>query len=276
MSLVKGENGKGKVSDIGISFHTSKNNKILLTPEKSIEYQIKLKTDLIVVLDDFTPPGSSHDEAKVTVERTIKWAKRCRSAYDKFYKLGKGPYLIGVVQGGKYQDLRKYCATKLIEIGFDGLGYGGWPINDDGKFDYESASTIAECAPKDYLLYGLGIGKPEDIVGMYKLGYQIFDCVLPTRDARHGRLYKFTANSIDKIDLNTNNFYEYFNPAQTKNKNLNEPVSLACDCLLCKNYSKSYLHHLYKIKDVSAMRLSTIHNLRFYSLLMEKLSKRLQ
>ena len=271
MSLVKSKTGKGKVEDIGISFFPSKKKKVLLTPEKSIDYQIRLKTDLIVVLDDFTPPDATFKDARISVERTIMWAKRCRQYYDKFYKLGHGPYLIGVVQGGGYPKLRKYCAGKLVEIGFDGLGYGGWPIDKSGKFDYRSAKIIADNSPKGYLLYGLGIGKPDEIVNLYKMGYQIFDCVLPTRDARHERLYVYNAGSIEKININSVNFFKFYVPSKEKNCLLDEPVSSACDCLLCKNYSKAYLAHLFKINEISAMRLATIHNLRFYSLLMEKL-----
>ena len=271
MSLVKAKNGKGKVEDVGISFFPTKKKKLLLTPEKSIDYQIRLKTDLIVVLDDFTPPDTTFKNARISVERTILWANRCRQYYDKFYKLGHGPYLIGVVQGGKYPKLRKYCAEKLIEIGFDGLGYGGWPIDKNGKFDYRSAKIIADSSPKGYLLYGLGIGKPNEIVKLYNMGYQIFDCVLPTRDARHERLYVYNAESIEKINLNKEKFFEFYIPSKRKNCLLDEPVSAACDCLLCKNYSKAYLAHLFRINEISAMRLASIHNLRFYSLLMERL-----
>ncbi len=271
MSLIKAKTGNGKVDDIGITFFPSKKKKILLTPEKSIDYQIKLKTDLIVVLDDFTPPNATYQEAQVTVDRTIKWAKRCRDYYDKFYKLGKGPYLIGVVQGGKYPDLRKYCAEKLVGIGFDGLGYGGWPIDSIGNFDYESAQIIADNAPEGYLLYGLGIGKPDEIVNLSKMGYQVFDCVLPTRDARHERLYVYNSAAIENIDIRQEKFYSFYVPSKQKNYMLDEPVSSACDCLLCSNYSKAYLAHLFRINEISAMRLATIHNLRFYSILMEKL-----
>jgi len=271
MSLIKAKTGNGKVDDIGITFYPSKKKKILLTPEKSIDYQIKLKTDLIVVLDDFTPPNATHEEAEITVERTVKWAEKCRVTYDKYYELGKGPYLIGVVQGGKYPDLRKYCANSLVEIGFDGLGYGGWPIDIEGEFDYESAEVIAKNSPENYLLYGLGIGKPNEIVNLYKMGYQIFDCVLPTRDARHERLYVYNAENIEDIDLNGDKFYSFYVPSKQKYYFLDEPVSTACDCLLCTNYTKAYLAHLFRINEISAMRLASIHNLRFYSILMERL-----
>ena len=128
MSLIKYASGKGKVNDLGITFHASKKRRILLTPEKSIEYQINLKTDLIVVLDDFTPRTATYDEAKETVERSIKWAERCKHYFEKNCDPKRKPYVIGVVQGGKYLDLRYECIKRLVKIVFDGLGYGVWPI----------------------------------------------------------------------------------------------------------------------------------------------------
>jgi queuine tRNA-ribosyltransferase len=274
MSLIKSKTGRGKISDLGITFSPSNKRTILLTPEKSIEYQLFLKTDLIVVLDDFTPLSVGYKQAKESVERTIKWAKRCKNHFDKYAGVKHKPYIIGVVQGGKHMDLRKYCCEELVKIGFDGLGYGGWPINESGEFDYEVAQLIARYSPKNYLLYGLGIGKPNEIVNLVKMGYQIFDCVLPTRDARHKRLYVYNADSIDKIDLGKDNFCNYLLPDRSIYNSDNKPVSTACDCLLCKNYSRSYLRHLFKINDVSALRLATIHNLRFYNILMEKLREK--
>jgi len=278
MSIVKSNPDSGSVIDKGVIFRESKKRKIIFTPEKSINFQMKLNTDMVVVLDDFTDPNSSYEEAKESVGRTIKWAKRSKEEFIKCCKEKKlskeeTPYLLGVVQGGKYQDLRKYCTEELVKIGFDGLGYGGWPINNDGTFDYESAKTIANYSPINYLLYGLGIGKPEEIVGLVKLGFDIFDCVLPTRDARHKRLYVYNAKSFEEIDINSDDFYSYYVPDKEKYYKDNSSVSNVCDCLLCRKYSKAYLAHLFRIKDITALRLSTIHNLRFYSMLMEKLKK---
>jgi queuine tRNA-ribosyltransferase len=175
------------------------------------------------------------------------------------------------VQGGSYQDLREYCTKELVKIGFDGLGYGGWPIDEKGSFDYESAKSIANNTPSNYFLYGLGVGKPEEVLGCAKLGFNIFDCVLPTRDARHGRLYVYNFDSIEEINLNTTNFYSFYTPGKEKYYKDDSPISTACDCLLCKKYSKAYLAHLFRIGDFTAGRLATIHNLRFYSILMEKI-----
>jgi len=276
MTLAKASAKRGKITDAGVTFQPPGAKKIFFTPEDSIQFQMALKTDLLVVLDDFTEPKASYEQAKETVERTILWAKRSKAEFEKrCQKLkipqDKKPYLIGVVQGGEYLDLRKECAEKLVEIGFDGLGYGGWPITPEGTFNYGAAQTIADSAPKDYLLYGLGIGKPEEIIGCVDLGFQIFDCVLPSRDARHGRLYVYNANSIKEINIRKPKFYSYYTPDKEKYYHDTRPVSPACDCLLCTQYTRAYLAHLFRIKETSALRLATIHNLRFYSLLLEKL-----
>lgn len=280
MSIAKSPGSGGKITDEGVTFKFN-NKKILLTPEKSIEFQFLLKTDMVVVLDDFTEPRASYEKAQETVTRTIEWAKRSKEQYEKECKKRNlteknRPYLLGVVQGGDYLDLRASCAKELAKIGFDGFGYGGWPMMEDGSFNYEVAKVIADNTPKDYFLYGLGVGKPHEIVNLVKMGYNIFDCVLPTRDARHKRLYVFNADSIDNINLDDEKFYSYFVPDKEKNYKDKGHVSLACDCQLCKNYSRAYLAHLWRIKELTALRLSTIHNLRFYSILMEKLEEKYQ
>lgn len=275
-SIAKRESKHKAVNNAGVSFKISAKKKILFTPEESIRFQMVLKPDMLVVLDDFTEQNSSRHEAEETVERTIYWAKRCKEEFEKICRQQKltnrnRPYLIAVVQGGDYLDLRKECTKRLVEIGFDGLGYGGWPITKEGEFNYEAATVIAENTPDNYFLYGLGIGKPEEIVGCVDLGYTIFDCVLPTRDARHRRLYVFNSENISEIDVRKPKFYSYYTPDKEKHYQDTRPVSACCDCLLCKDYSRSYLAHLFRIEEMTAGRLATIHNLRFYSMLMEKL-----
>lgn len=275
MSLAKTNVGylqkKSPVTDEGVNFKipgTSK--KILFTPKTSIDFQMVLKTDMVVVLDDFTDLDASPTKERETVERTILWAKQCKKIFNKI-KSDHKPYLLGVVQGGYNLELRKECTERLVEIGFDGLGYGGWPQNIDKTFNFDIPKVIAENCPDEYFLYGLGVGKPQDIVKIVQMGWNIFDCVLPTRDARHKRLYTFNADSIDKIDVLSPNFYSYYIPDKEIHSHDMSPVSTACDCLLCTRYSRSYLRHLFQVGDMTAGRLSTIHNLRFYSLLMEKL-----
>ena len=291
MSLAKSGPNKGSITDKGVTFVAEQNRKILLTPEKSIKFQFDLDPDMVVVLDEFTEPTATYEKAKETVERTLLWAKKSKDEYirqcrtkglDPTAPIESGlqddidkrrPYLLAVVQGGEFLDLREYCAKELAKIGFDGFGYGGWPIKADGSFNYDVAKVIADNTPRDYLLYGLGIGKPQEIVGCVDLGYTIFDCVLPTRDARHGRLYVYNADSIDEINIRDEKFYSYYVPTKEKHFGDTSPVSSACDCLLCSKYSRGYLAHLFRSKEMTAMRLATIHNLRFYSLLMEKLQE---
>lgn len=266
-SLIKMNPTEGYVNNKGAIFKPDGEKRVNLTPEKSIRFQMDLGSDMVVVLDDFTDPKASFEEAKISVDRTILWAKKSKEEFDLICKQKKltdknRPYILGVVQGGFFQDLRKYCAEELVKIGFDGLGYGGWPINNDKTFDYESAKTIAENTPKDYLLYGLGIGMPDEIVELVKMGYTIFDCVLPTRDARHGRAYIYKDDHFD---------YEFLDLTKGKMMDDDNPLSDRCDCLTCRRYTRSYIAHLFKVKDFTAGRLLTIHNLCFYSMLMEKL-----
>lgn len=279
MSMAKTLYGNDCITDRGVVLRGREGKKLLFTPKDSIDLQIALKTDLVVVLDDFTPPTANRPEAAETVKRTILWAKQCKEEFTKQCQAKKltghaKPYLIGVVQGGDFMDLRADCAKALVDIGFDGLGWGGWPVKD-GKLDFASAEVITKHAPKGYLLYGLGVGKPEEIKRLVlELGWHIFDCVLPTRDARHKRLYVYNAPSIDQINLQDEPFYTYFVPDRECYYKDSRPVSTACDCLLCQRYSRAYLAHLFRIKDMTAGRLATIHNLRFYSILMEKLRER--
>ena len=279
MSLAKSalQTKKDPVSDVGVNFKipgTSK--KILFTPETSIKFQMLLKTDMVVVLDDFTDINATATKERETVERTILWARQCKKIFTQAcdsQKLPpeKRPYLLGVVQGGHNLDLRVECTQRLDEIGFDGLGYGGWPMTEDNEFNFDIPQTIGANCPDDYLLYGLGVGKPHEIAKMVQMGWNIFDCVLPTRDARHKRLYIFDAKKMADIDITQDKFYSYFVPDKEAHYHDKNTVSLACDCLLCTRYDRSYLHHLFQVGDMTAGRLATIHNLRFYSILMEKL-----
>lgn len=266
-SLLKMNPTKGFVNNSGATFKPIGEKTVKLTPENSIKFQMGLGVDMIVVLDDFTDPKATYKQAKESVDRTILWARKGKEEFDRIciknrIPKSKRPLILGVVQGGFFNDLRIYCCEELAKIGFDGFGWGGWCINDDGNLDLETARVIAENTPKDYLLYGLGIGMPEDIIALHKIGYNIFDCVLPTRDARHGRAYVYTDDKFD---------YEFVD--LTKGKMMTQDLKLSdrCDCLTCKRYTRSYLAHLFKTGDHSAGRLITIHNLRFYSMLMEKL-----
>jgi len=282
MSLVRDHPEMGKISDQGIIF-LWEGKKILLTPEKSIQLQLEMGTDIAIVLDDCVRPSEalvkeatkpSLDEE--SVRRTILWAKRSKKEFEDLVpqtSSGKAKILLfAVVQGGANKNLRKYCAQELIKIGFDGYCFGGFPVDIKGKFLTEILKYTAKLLPDDKPKFALGIGKPENIVECFKVGYTIFDCVIPTREARHGKLYVYRKNP-QNFDLKDNNFYSNIAIRSSKWAKDIKPVSKFCDCLTCQNYSRAYLHYLFKIGDSLAVRLSTIHNLRFYCQLMEKLNK---
>lgn len=274
-SLIKKNPKLGSITDKGARFKMPGEKEIFITPESSISFQLNLGVDMVVALDDFDAPNASTSEAKDSVRRTILWAERSKKAFERICNLkhlakNKRPYLLGVIQGGRDKNLRKYCTEELLKIGFDGLGYGG-EEKIRGNINNSLAKFLSDLIPDNYFKYALGVGTPADIVAMSKIGWNIFDCVLPTRDARHKRLYVYNADNISEIDLNEYNFYSHYTPDKEKYATDKKPVSDACDCLLCTNYTRSYLYHLFKEKEISALRLSTIHNLRFYSILLELL-----
>lgn len=293
-SMIHRNKSLGTIGKDGATFHlTSKGGrrKYKVTPEKCIQMQFDLNTDVMICLDYFTPHNADLDEIKKSVTYTTKWAKRCKDEFEKQCearglepfdrtKAKKSdkprPLLFGVVQGAHDKTERIRSATELEEIGFDGYGLGGWPFDNDGNMDLDIIEHIANITPDTKLRYALGIGNPQGTVDCVKLGYQIFDCVLPTRDARHKRLYCFSKNPIVNIfeeprDL----WYEYVYINREKYVRDESPISEFCDCYTCKNYSKGYLHHLFEIEDSLAFRLATIHNLRFYNKVIELCRKQL-
>ncbi len=275
LSLLYSHKSLGKIHDDGIILRR-KNKKYYFTPEKSIEIQFTLGTDIMICLDDCPKAKAKREDIAISVERTLAWAKRCKAQWEQEIKNRKiaaseAPLLLAVVQGGKHKDLREKCAQGLVEIGFPGYAFGGWPIDAEGNFDYETLRYTASLMPPERLKFALGIGNPEAIAAGFAMGYEIFDCVLPTRDGRHKRLYIFNQDP-QKIDFSQDkNFYDYLYIAREKYVRDQEPISKFCDCPVCRHYSRAYLHHLFKIKDMLAGRLATIHNLRMYSTLMENL-----
>jgi len=247
------------------------NDKIILTPEKSIGFQFTCNADIMMCLDYCTSPEDTYETSQFSVEVTIDWAKRCKEEYDKQLKArkipaDKRPQLFAIIQGGSFFDLRKKCAEELINIGFGGYGFGGWPVAADGTLIEDILAYTASLMPDHQIKYAMGLGKPDGIIKCVEMGYNLFDCVIPTREARHNRLYVFD----DHLD-NTNFTYSHYYILDEKHIREETPISQNCDCLLCQKYSRAYLYHLYKIGDSLAYRLATIHNLRFYTRLMEKI-----
>ncbi len=280
LSLIYQQKSYGKVTDHGVSFIRGSlggREKYDFTPEKSIQVQFDLGTDILICLDDVPAINAKQEEVENAVRRTVEWAKRCKEEFLKqtqIRKLNKKNrrLLFGVIQGRRQPHLREKCAKALIIIGFDGYGFGGWPV-EDGKVNNPILDFTAKLMPDDKPKYALGLGNPQALVDCTKMGYQIFDCVLPTRDARHQRLYVFNKDP-DKVDvLNEPNLFGFIFVSREKYTRDNRSISPFCDCYTCQNYSLGYLHHLFKIEEFTAGRLATIHNLRTYSKLIEKLKE---
>lgn len=253
------------------------NDNILVTPEDIIRAQFDIGSDIIICLDHFSPPLSDKRSVGESVDRTVAWAKRSKSEYDKIIEVKKldesnRPLIFSVIQGGEFMDLRKECAQKLLEMRFDGFGYGGYMVNkDNNQLDLEASSYISGQIPDDKIRFALGTGKPHDIAMLYKMGWHILDCTLPTRNARHKRLYTFEYEPKSAIDLEKRDIYSYLHINKRIYENDQKPVQESCDCFTCKNYSRAYLYHLFKMGDSLAGRLASIHNLRFYSRLTQLL-----
>jgi queuine tRNA-ribosyltransferase len=259
-SLIHSKKWKGSIDENGAEFKSPREGNIYeLTPESSIDIQMKIDSDVLVTLDDCRKSDLKRDEAEESVERTIKWAKRCKDHFEKEYGGTKktGKLLTCVVQGANYPDLRAKCARELVSIGFDGYNFGGFVVDEDKNLVIDEMSAVIENVPKDTIRYAMGVGKPEDILAAAKVGYNLFDTVLVTRNARHGTLY--TSKGVVKIN----------NGSMALDEN---PVDPDCDCECCSNYSRAYLHHMMKNGEATAQTLATIHNLTYYQDLIKGLT----
>ena len=263
-SLIHTGKWKGKVHENGATFKSPRDGQVYeLTPESSIDIQMKIGSDILVTLDDCRKSNITRKEAEVSVKRTIEWAQRCRDHFDNVYggteKTGK--LLTTPVQGGNFIDLREECAMALTEIGFDGYNFGGYVLDDNGELVVNEMASVVENTPKDKFKYAMGVGKPEDIRQAAKIGYTVFDTVLVTRNARHGTLY---SKDMEDEVLRINNA-EYATDTR--------PIDSTCDCEACKNYSRAYIHQMLKVGEATGMTLATIHNLRYYQRLIEELNQ---
>ena len=274
-SLIHRNGGHGNISDEGVVFSLG-GEKEMFTPEKSIQTQFALESDIMICLDDFTSPNAFSSEIRASVERTILWAKKSKDEYTKILRErsiadSERPLLMAVIQGGLDKEARIYCAEKLMEIGFDGYGFGGYVVDENGELDLEISEFIADLIPNDKLKFALGVGTPYQIAICRQMGWDIFDCTLPSRDARHKRLYIFAHEPEKLDDLLRKETYGYIYINKSIYACDEGPIERNCDCYACKNYSRAYLHHLFKIHDTLAFRLATIHNLRHYTRLMRYL-----
>jgi len=215
---------------------------------------------------DCTDADAPEAEQERAVERTVRWARRSREAFDRGVteRGGDPPRIFAVIQGGRIEALRRQCAAELAGIGFDGYGFGGWPLDADGSLLADALGWVAESLPADAPKHALGVGRADHVVSAFALGYSIFDCALPTRDARHGRLYAFRSGSAGRRPAPGDDFFRAIHIHDQRYRVDHSPIEDGCDCPLCARHSAAYLHHLFKVGDGSAERLATLHNLRFY------------
>lgn len=241
------------ITDEGVKFKSHLNGESLfLTPEKSIEIQQKIGADIIMSFDECVAYPSTYEYMKESVERTLAWAKRGKDTF-----VDNGQALFGIVQGGEYPDLRENCAKELIKMDFDGYAVGGTSVGEGKDVMYKMIEYSTKHLPEEKLRYLMGVGDPIDIINGVERGIDIFDCVNPTRLARHGHVY----TKYGKINMKNSQYKEDLSP-------LDE-----CDCYTCKNYTKSYLRHLVTANEMLGSRLLSIHNIKFLIKLTEDLRK---
>ena len=279
-SLIRQNPKFGHMDNKGITFFPEgSDRKFQLTPEKCVQLQFAYDSDVVICLDDCTHVDASDAEQQRSVERTIAWAKRCKTEYNRLISQkhlddSSRPRIFGVVQGGGLPSLRQQCADALLEIGFDGYGFGGWPLDGQGNLLADMLGYVRECIPAQFPLHALGVGHPYNVLACYDLGYGIFDSAMPTRDARHNRLYTFATPADAPLAGLTGKWLKYAYLEDEKHIRSDEPLSPYCDCPVCQRYSRGYLHHLFKIGDSLFLRLATIHNLRFMTQLTERIRSR--
>ena len=276
-SMIRQNPKFGAIGERGISFQPENGDrKFQLTPEKSVALQLAYGTDVVICLDDCTHVDDSLADQRLSVARTIKWARRCKEEFTRALGRrrafqGPRPLLFGVIQGGGYEELRRECAEALLEIGCDGFGYGGWPFDAQGGLLADMLAYTRSVIPAAFPLHALGVGQPGHVVTCARLGYEIFDSALPTRDARNGRLYVFAEDPNLPGTRLSGDWCSYLYILDKKHIKTDRPVSPGCDCHTCSRYSVGYLHHLHKIGDTLYYRLATLHNLRVMMRVMDLL-----
>ncbi len=249
-SLVK--NKEKDITEEGVTFKSHiDGSKLFLTPEKSIQIQNKLDSDIAMSFDECPPYPSTYEYMKKSVERTLRWAARGKKVHSN-----ENQSLFGIVQGGEFEDLREYSCKETVKMDFDGYSIGGTSVGEDKDTMYKMIDYSIKYLPEDKVRYLMGVGDPIDIIEGTIRGIDIFDCVLPTRIARHGQA--FTREG--KINFNNAKYKEDFTP-----------VEEGCDCYTCKNYTKAYIRHLITTDEMLGGRLLSIHNIRFLIKLTEEL-----
>lgn len=246
-----------KISEEGVKFNSPVDGaRVDLTPEKSMQVQRALGSDIVMIFDECTPYPATFDEASASMELSLRWAERSKKAH-----ADNPSALFGIVQGGMYEELRKKSINKLVDIGFDGYAIGGLSVGEPADERNHMLDICTPRMPQDKPRYLMGVGKPEDLIEGVRRGIDMFDCVIPTRNARTGFLY--THNGILKI-------------RNSRFATDTRPVDEQCGCYTCQNYSRAYLRHLDKCQEILGARLNTIHNLYYFQDLMKKIRQSIE
>jgi len=246
-----------KITEEGVTFQSPVNgDRVLMTPESSMQVQRDLGSDIVMIFDECTPYPATEQEAAVSMRLSLRWAERSKTAH------GDNPSaLFGIIQGGMYESLRDESLKGLLDIGFDGYAIGGLSVGEPKDDMMRVLKHTAPQMPDDKPRYLMGVGKPEDLVEAVRRGVDMFDCVMPTRNARNAHL--FTSTGVLKL-------------RNAANRTDNGPIDPECDCYTCRNYSRAYLHHLDKCKEILGATLNTVHNLHYYQTLMAGLRRSLE
>ena len=245
------------ITDEGVKFKNFENGDTLfLTPEKSIEIQMKLHSDIVMSFDECVKWPSTREYVEKSLDRTLSWAKRGKDVFTS-----KDQMLFGIVQGGEYEDLRRKSVEELVKIGFDGYSIGGTSVGEDKPTMYKMVSYATKYLPEDKFRYLMGVGDPIDLIENSMRGIDLFDCVSPTRLARHGHAY----TKYGKINLKNSKYKEDFTP-----------IDETCNCYACKNYTKAYIKHLINADETFGARLLSIHNITYLTNLMKEIREHIK
>ena len=257
-----------KTTEDGVKFQSHIDGAYVeLTPEKSMQMQDAIGSDIIMQFDDVAAGDSTRERYEEAMERSLRWARRSKDSFNG----SSGRQLFGIVQGGTHEDLRERSAKGLIDIGFDGYAIGGLSVGESREDAYRIVSALTDQLPEDKLRYFMGGGMPEEIVTYVGMGVDMFDCVLPTRNARHGTLFVWTEEEINS----DGSFYKILRVTNEQFALDQGPIDPLCDCQTCKTTSRAYLRHLFRTGEILAYRLATIHNLHFYMTLMSRLREQI-
>ncbi len=246
-----------KMSEEGVAFSSHiDGSKHMLTPERSMEIQRLLDSDIVMAFDECTKNGCTHGEAAQSMERSMRWAKRSRDGFDAGGEHADRAALFGIQQGSLDENLRRISAEKLIEIGFDGYAVGGLAVGEGQALTFSTLEATVPHLPADRPRYLMGVGRPGDIVGAVLRGIDMFDCVMPTRNARNSTLFTSTGRVRMKNAIHADD---------------DSPLDAACECITCTQYHRGYLRHLFQTNELLALHLATYHNIHFYLRLMRSM-----